>query len=196
MASDAAPVAAVLASYLVGTFPTATLVGRSHGHDPSREGSGNPGASNVYRLAGRRAAALVFAGDFLKGVAAAALGAAAGGRVAALSCGAAAVVGHCYPVTRRFRGGKGVATGAGFVAAVFPVVIAAAVVVWVVVVRATHKASLASLGAVVVSLAGVVALRGLGAETAIVTATALLVVARHAGNLARLMRGEERSVQP
>jgi glycerol-3-phosphate acyltransferase PlsY len=195
MASDAAAFAAVVAAYGLGTFPTATLVGRSFGHDPSREGSGNPGASNVYRLAGRRAATLVFAGDFLKGVAAAALGAAVSGRTLALACGAAAVVGHCYPVTRGFRGGKGVATGVGFVTLVFPAAAAVAAVAWVVVVRTTHKASLASLVAVVVALAGVVVLRGAGTDTAIVTATALLVVARHAGNLTRLMRGEERSLR-
>ena len=192
----ASAAAVLLLSYALGTFPTAALVGRSHGHDPTREGSGNPGATNVYRLAGRRAAALVFAGDFLKGVAAAALGAAAGDRTLALACGAAAVLGHCYPVTRRFRGGKGVATGGGFVTAVFPPTVAAAAVAWIVVVRLTRKASSASLVAVGVTLAGVAILAGVGVDTAIVTAAALLVVARHAGNLARLMRGEERTLRP
>src|SRR5919109_613291 len=132
MASDAA---VLLVSYVLGTFPTASLVGRAYGLDPTRQGSGNPGATNVYRLAGRRAAVLVFAGDFLKGVAAVALGAAVGDRTLALAFGAAAVVGHCYPATRRFRGGKGVATGAGLVASVFPGVLAVAAVGWLTVVR-------------------------------------------------------------
>src|SRR5689334_17894800 len=99
-------------AYLAGMFPTARLVGGRTGHDPTHEGSGNPGASNVYRLAGRRAGAMVFLGDFAKGALAAGVGLAVGGRALGLACGAAAVAGHIAPVTRRFRGGKGVATAA------------------------------------------------------------------------------------
>ena len=196
MASDAVfAVAAVTAAYALGTFPTANLVGRAHGRDPTREGSGNPGASNVYRLAGRRAAVTVFVGDVLKGSAAAALGWAVDGRPLAVLCGAAAVLGHCFPVTRGFRGGKGVATAAGFLAVVVPPAALAAVVTWAVVARTTRKASLASLVTVTVVVVGVVALRGASVETAVLVGTAALIVARHAGNLARLVRGEERSLQ-
>ena len=195
MASDAAIAAAVAASYALGTFPTAGLVARSHGRDPTREGSGNPGASNVYRLAGRRAAVTVFAGDLLKGSAAAALGWAVGGRWLAVVCGAVSVLGHCFPVTRGFRGGKGVATAAGYVAVVLPGLAALAVATWAVVARTTRKASLASLVTVTVVVGGVIALRGASRETAILVGTAVLIVARHAGNLARLVRGEERSLQ-
>src|SRR4051794_404859 len=103
----------VALAYFAGTFPTAALATRRTGHDPAQEGSGNPGASNVYRLAGRRAGAIVFGGDLLKGALAALAGLAAGGRALGLACGIAAVIGHIFPVTRRFRGGKGVATAAG-----------------------------------------------------------------------------------
>jgi glycerol-3-phosphate acyltransferase PlsY len=101
----------VALGYLLGTIPTAELVGRRAGHDPTLEGSGNPGASNVFRTVGARAGALVFAGDVVKGMVATGIGLAAGDRMLALVCGAAAVVGHIAPVTRRFRGGKGVARG-------------------------------------------------------------------------------------
>lgn len=195
MASDAALAAAVAAAYALGTFPTAALVARAHGRDPTREGSGNPGASNVYRLAGRRAAATVFAGDVLKGSGAAALGWAVDGRSLAVVCGAVAVLGHCFPVTRGFRGGKGVATAAGFVAVVLPILALLAAATWAVVVRTTRKASLASLATIAVVAVGVVVMRGASRETAILVGTALLIVARHAGNLARLVRGEERSLQ-
>jgi glycerol-3-phosphate acyltransferase PlsY len=192
--APAANVAVVVAAYLLGTFLTAKLVARSHGRDVTQEGSGNPGASNVYRLAGRRAGLVAFGGDFLKGVLATAGGRAFGGLPLALACGAAAVVGHCFPVARRFRGGKGVATGAGFLLVVEPVVGLAAVVTWLVVAKVAGKASVASLVAVVGIPVAVLALRGPRPETAVVAAVALLVVARHADNLARLMRGEERSL--
>ena len=195
MASDAALAAAVAAAYALGTFPTAGLVARAHGRDPTREGSGNPGASNVYRLAGRRAAATVFAGDVVKGSGAAALGWVVDGRELAVVCGAAAVVGHCFPVTRGFRGGKGVATAAGFVAVVLPALALLAAATWTVLARTTRKASLASLVTVTVAVVGAVVMRDMSRETAILVGTALLIVARHAGNLARLVRGEERSLQ-
>src|SRR5688500_13383057 len=179
MASDAALAAAVTAAYALGTFPTAALVARAHGRDPTRAGSGNPGASNVYRLAGRRAAVVVFAGDVLKGSAAAGLGWAVDGRSLAVVCGAVAVLGHCFPVTRGLRGGKGVATAAGYVAVVVPVLAALAVLTWATLARLTRKASLASLVTVAVVVVGVIAMRGLSCETAVLLGTALLIVVRH-----------------
>src|SRR6266480_4744077 len=88
-------------SYLLGTFPTALIVARLTGHDPTTEGSGNPGASNVYRLAGAKAGLAVFLGDAAKGAAATSMGRAIGGPRLALACGLAAVVGHVFPVFRR-----------------------------------------------------------------------------------------------
>src|SRR3954471_22016442 len=87
-------------SYLLGTFPTALIVARLTGHDPTTEGSGNPGASNVYRLAGARAGLAVFLGDAAQGAVAAGVGRAVGGPPLALACGLAAVVGHVFPVFR------------------------------------------------------------------------------------------------
>lgn len=185
----------MLVAYLLGTAPVALLVGRRAGKDPTREGSGNPGASNVYRTAGAKAGALVFAGDGLKGIAATALGLAVEDRRLALACGAAAVAGHIFPVTRRLRGGKGVATGAGMVAVLFPLVAAAVAVVWGVLAKATGKASLASLTAAVLLPIGVAALGRPAVEVGGVAAMAAVVIARHAENIERLARGGERSLR-
>jgi len=184
----------VIAAYFLGTFPTAVLVARQKGHDVTREGSGNPGATNVYRVAGRKAAALVFAGDFLKGVIATAAGLLVSGDVA-LAAGAAAVVGHCFPVTRRFRGGKGVAAAAGFFAVVEPLVAIGAGVLWVVLLKATKRASVASIVVVLLGPLAVLALRGPERETLAVTLLAAFIVMRHAGNIVRLVRGEESALR-
>jgi len=185
-------VAAVLLvlSYLLGTFPTARLVaGRA-----IEGGSGNPGASNAFRVAGARAGIAVFAGDLAKGVLATAIGHAAQGRPLAFACGAAAVVGHCFPVTRRFKGGKGVATAAGTALVLFPVPALVAAAAWGAIAKATHKASVASVIAILVIPAGAAIERRPAWELAALAAVALLVVARHAPNLKRLARGEEQSL--
>jgi len=178
-------------SYLLGTFPTALIVARLAGHDPTKEGSGNPGASNVYRLAGTKAGLAVFLGDAAKGVVATAIGKAAGGPPLALACGLAAVLGHVFPVFRRFRGGRGVATAAGTVAVLEPLVAVPFVAVWLLVARLTGKASVASLVVIGATPAVVFALDRPAWEKAGVSALAAVVVARHAGNLVRLARGDE-----
>ena len=90
--------ACVAGSYLLGTFPSARLAARHRGVDPTAAGSGNPGATNVYRTAGRRAGALTLAGDLFKGAAAAGVGWAVGGHGLGVACGVAAVVGHVAPI--------------------------------------------------------------------------------------------------
>ena len=186
----------VVAGYLLGTAPTALLVARRHGRDPTREGSGNPGASNVYRTAGAKAGALVFAGDALKGVVATALGLAVDGRLLALAAGGAAVVGHVFPVMRRLRGGKGVATACGVVAVLFPLVAAVGGALWALVAKATGKASLASIVLAVLLPVGALVTDRPIAEVVGVAAIAALVVVRHASNIERLVRGDERSLHP
>lgn len=178
-------------AYLLGTFPTAQVVARRAGHDPTLEGSGNPGASNVYRLAGRRAGAAVFAGDAAKGALAAGVGLMIGGRDLALVTGAAAVLGHVFPATRRFRGGKGVATAAGLAIVLFPLVSLVLAAAWLTVAKGARKASLASLVAAAGLPAGVAVSGRPGREVAAAAAVTLLVVSRHAGNIGRLLRREE-----
>ena len=182
-------------SYLLGTFPTALLVARLTGHDPTKEGSGNPGASNVYRVAGARAGLAVFLGDAAKGAAATGIGRAAGGPPVALACGLAAVLGHVFPVSRGFRGGRGVATAAGTVAVLEPLVAVPFVAVWLLVARLTGKASVASLVVIGATPVAVIALDRPGWEKLGMGALAAVVVGRHAGNLVRLARGEEPELQ-
>jgi len=178
-------------SYLLGTFPTALIVARLTGHDPTTEGSGNPGASNVYRLAGAKAGLAVFLGDAAKGVAATAIGRAAGGPPLALACGVAAVLGHVFPVFRGFRGGRGVATAAGTVAVVEPLVAVPFVAAWLLIARLTGRASVASLVVIGATPVVVLALDRPVWEKLGMAGLAAVVVARHAGNLVRLARGDE-----
>ena len=178
-------------AYLLGTFPTALLVGRRAGHDPTAEGSGNPGASNALRTMGRRAGALVLAGDLGKGVVATGAGWALGGRGVGVGCGLAAVLGHVAPATRRFRGGKGVATAAGMAVVLLPIASLVLGLLWGLVVRVTGVAALGSL-AVAAGLPVAAAVVGRpGPEVAALAACGALVAVRHAGNVQRLRRGDE-----
>jgi len=176
-------------AWLLGTFPTAVLVARAHGHDVTKEGSGNPGASNVARLVGWRAGALVLVGDFAKGAIAAGVGYAVGGRPGAFALGIAAIVGHTFPLYR--KGGKGVATAAGMLTVLFPLIVAGLAVVYVVVARVLHKTSLASLiMTVLFPLAALVAGYAWW-EVCVLAALAVVIVIRHAANIRRLIRHEE-----
>lgn len=178
-------------AYLIGTFPSADLVARSGRHDVHREGSGNPGASNVARLMGWRAGLVVAAADLAKGALAAGLGMAVGGRPGALLLGAAAVLGHVAPATRRLRGGRGVATAAGALLVCYPLIVAVAALVWALLVRLLRVASVASL-AVATAFPVTVAVRGGPTwEVAATGGLAALIVVRHLPNLARLLGGRE-----
>jgi glycerol-3-phosphate acyltransferase PlsY len=178
-------------AYLLGTFPSAALVARRRGVDVTAEGSGNPGASNTFRLLGWRAGALVFAMDLLKGALAAGVGLAVDGHRGAYVLGVAAVLGHVLPATRKFRGGRGVATGAGVMLVIFPALAVGMAVLWVVLARVTHKASVASI-TVAIAFPIAVALAGHEAgDIIVISVLALLVVARHLSNLRRLVKGEE-----
>lgn len=181
----------VVAGYVLGTLPTALLVGRRTGVDPTTSGSGNPGASNVYRTSGKKAGALVLLGDLAKGAIAAGAGLAVDGRGLGIACGLAAVLGHVLPVTRWRRGGKGVATAAGAVLVLFPLHALAMAVVWGLTLLVGRRASLASIAAAV---AVPVALAVSGEPAGYVggvASMAALVVVRHAPNIRRLVRGDE-----
>jgi glycerol-3-phosphate acyltransferase PlsY len=187
----AAAVPLVLLAYLVGTVPTASWVAAASGHDPTTEGSGNPGASNVTRLVGRRAGAVVLAGDQGKGHGAPHPGLAGGGHGQARASGLAVVAGPNLPGTPPGHGGKGVATAFGAVVVLWPPVALVLLVTWLLAVGITRRASVGSLaGAVACPLA----LAWLGAgtvDTVAAASLALAIVLRHRDNLVRLTRGEE-----
>lgn len=186
---------AVSLAYLVGMLPSAQLVARRVGRDPTSEGSGNPGASNVLRIAGRRAGAAVLALDAGKGAVPTGLALAASGRPLAAACWAAAALGHVFPVVRRFRGGKGVATVAGGAVVLYPLLSVGFLVVFVAVAAIGRRPSPASLTIAVLLPVAVAATGRPGWEVAVAGGLAALVIVRHAGNIRRLLRGEERAIR-
>jgi glycerol-3-phosphate acyltransferase PlsY len=178
-------------AYLIGTFPSAVLVAKANGVDIRAVGSGNPGASNVTRTLGWRRGLWVFLLDGAKGALCAAAGLVVGGRPAGYALGAAAIVGHVFPIWERFRGGKGVATGAGVFFVLSPLVSLALIPVWAIVLRVTKKASAASLAIVVLIPVGVAITRQTVWEVVATLGLCALVMARHVGNIKRLLtRGE------
>jgi glycerol-3-phosphate acyltransferase PlsY len=186
----------VLTAYLMGSVDFAVLIARARGTDIYSVGSGNPGASNVLRTMGRLPAALVLIGDFSKGAAAAGLGLILGDVTLAAAAGFFAVLGHCYPVFHRFRGGKGMATGAGMNLVAFPVPTVILLGGWVVLVAVTKVSSIGSL-TVMVLIVPMLAWFGVPGSALIwVGAMALLVVYRHHGNIGRLLRRAEFTVTP
>jgi acyl phosphate:glycerol-3-phosphate acyltransferase len=190
--ADAAVVAAVVLGYALGTFPSALLAGRRRGVDPTQRGSRNPGTTNVLRTAGRRAALLTLAGDAGKGALAATLGWLVGGHGVGVVCGAAAVVGHVAPLGRGFRGGKGVATGAGMALVLFPGPTLVAGAGFVTVLVLTGVVSAASLTATVLVVVGAAVAGTPIWEVVLLAAGAGLVIYRHGDNLRRLAHGQER----
>jgi glycerol-3-phosphate acyltransferase PlsY len=179
-------------AWLLGTFPSAPLVARAHGHDVMKEGSGNPGASNVARIAGWKAGAFVLLLDFAKGAVAAGVGLAVYGRVGAYALGIAAVVGHTFPLYR--KGGKGVAAAGGMLVVLYPLVVLGLGVVWALIAKVLKKASLASLTCTIAFPVAVAVMGYDGREIVAVSALAVLVLARHAANIRRLLRREEMSL--
>jgi glycerol-3-phosphate acyltransferase PlsY len=181
-------------AYLIGTFPSAALIARANGIDIRAVGSGNPGASNVTRALGWRKGAWVFALDAAKGALAAAIGLVAGGRPGGYVLGAVAIVGHVFPVWTRFRGGKGVATGGGALAVMSPITFVSLVVVWVVLLKVTHKASVASIVVTILVPVGVAIEHRSWWEVLAVMGLGALVMARHLGNIRRLLANREHAL--
>lgn len=189
----------LLAAYLVGSIDFAVIVARMHGVDIHQAGSGNPGASNVLRTLGKRPAAMVFIGDTLKGTVAAAMGMVASGVANpmvhwAFAAGLAAVIGHCYPIFHRFKGGKGVATGGGVLLFTVPIAALIEIATWAAVVRLTKTASIGSMVIVVITIPmlmwqGVAGLSLLWAGLMIA-----VVLWRHRGNIQRMVSGSEEKV--
>ncbi len=191
--------ATLVASYLLGSLPFSYWVALRRGIDVRRVGSGNVGATNVLRSAGRWAGALALALDAFKGSAAVMLGEWIASRSPSTpqlewligACGVLAVLGHLFPVWLGFRGGKGVATAVGAFALLTPLALAIGVGVFLAVVLVTRYVSLGSIvAAAVVALAA--PLTGASRETAIaVIVVVALVIARHHANIRRLLAGTE-----
>jgi glycerol-3-phosphate acyltransferase PlsY len=193
---SASNLAAVAASYLLGSIPWGlVLVKLVAGVDVRDVGSGNIGATNSARAGGRWLGIVVFVLDFLKGWAAVALVARIGepNAWAPIACGVAAVLGHCFPIWLRFKGGKGVATLCGVVVAIGPLAFVAGGLVWLAVVAVTRYVGLASM-LMCFAFAGA-AWWLLGTHrteiAAGLAALALLILVRHRSNMSRMLAGTE-----
>lgn len=185
----------LIAAYLLGSIPTSYIVGRlARGIDLREHGSGNLGATNAFRVLGWRLALPVLVVDVAKGWAPTHFFPLWDGRSAsewALAYGAAAVLGHAFSVWVGFRGGKGVATGAGVFLALAPVALLTGLGVWVVLVWSTRIVSVASLAAALVVPIAVLITQGVGPVFWMAVALALFIVYSHRANVRRLLRGEE-----
>jgi len=184
----------IAVAYVIGSLNSAILVSRVMKlADPRSEGSGNPGATNVLRIAGKQAAAIVLAADVFKGVIPVLLASMLGIADFSLGCVAlAAVVGHMYPLFFKFQGGKGVATAFGVLLVLSFWVGIIAAIVWGVVVFVTKYISLASLIAMV--LAVVLILFSSVAYFLPILIMVALIVLRHKENIERLKAGTENKV--
>jgi glycerol-3-phosphate acyltransferase PlsY len=185
--------AALAAAYLLGSIPFSFLVARQRGVDVRAVGSGNVGATNVMRSAGRAAGLVAFVLDFAKGAAATWIARETVGGVVFPSVAALVVVlGHMHPVWLRFRGGKGVATGAGAFLPIAPLPTVGALIVFALVTAATRYVS---LGSIVGSASlGVLAwlLGSLPPVPLAAAAVAGAITWKHRENVRRLANGTER----
>ncbi|WP_421866430.1 glycerol-3-phosphate 1-O-acyltransferase PlsY [Motiliproteus sp.] len=137
----------MIGAYLLGSISSAVLVCRALGYeDPRTLGSGNPGATNVWRTSSKHAAAITFVADLLKGTLPVWLALQFGlSLLEAALCGLAAVIGHMLPVFFRFRGGKGVATFLGACLGIDPLLALSQISLWLVTMLTFRRSSVASI---------------------------------------------------
>jgi len=185
-----APLAA--AAYLLGSIPTGLLLGKAYGIDVRQEGSGNIGATNLYRTVGRKVGILTLIGDCLKGllpVMAVKYSTLPGDYAAWI--GLAAFCGHVFSVFLKFKGGKGVATALGVFLALAPLALAIAVIVFAALMLGWRYVSLGSICAAAVMPAAVALLGGDRTVVLVSLLISLIVIIRHHENIRRLIAGTE-----
>jgi glycerol-3-phosphate acyltransferase PlsY len=185
----------ILCGYVLGSVPTGILVGWARGVDVRAVGSGNIGTANVLRAAGKWAAIATLAGDMAKGIIPVLIARALSESAWVLAgVGLAAVAGHCWPIFLRFKGGKGVATGAGTSIGLAPLIGLGLFAFWWAVVLLSRYTS---LGAIAVMLVSPLAFYFSGQPLPYVLYTILggaLVLWRHRENVRSLLNGTERKV--
>ena len=199
MPGPLAGIALVVTSFLIGSIPWGYVAGKASGSiDLRTVGSGGTGATNVLRTLGARASVVVAVLDILKGVLPVVFATAVGFDAAWVATAAvAAVAGHCWSPFIGFKGGKGVATGAGAAIALFPQVLLIvpimAVVVWTT--KYVSLGSLTAAGLATLLAVGYAAAGMLDWSTAIaILAISLIITIRHEGNIRRLLNGSERRI--
>lgn len=186
----------ILAAFLLGSIPSGILLSRLHGlSDPRTIGSGNIGASNMTRLGGKKLGALTLLCDALKGLI----------LVVPLKiylpdatylpaiAGAMAILGHCYSIFLRFRGGKGVATAAGVLLFLAPAPTAIGLATWLIIFLVTRITSFAALTSAIVIPTVMLFLGTPYPELFLAIFAALIIFRRHETNIESLLHGRERS---
>lgn len=182
----------VLLSYLLGSIPFSYIFSRTFGGvDIRTKGTGNVGATNVLRSLGIKIAVASLIGDVLKGLVSAWLGYYFGGIGLAAVCSVAVVVGHCWPITLRFRGGKGVATAAGIMLVLMPLIFVLEALVVVVIAGTTRYVSLGSVCAAILFPILVIFSHQPWQYIIMSIILGAIVIFRHRSNIRRLRQGTE-----
>lgn len=186
-------VVCVIVAYFIGNISPSILLSKAKGRDIRQEGSGNAGSTNMLRVYGKKTAGLTFLIDVLKGAFAVLLAAYVCGPSVSYMCAVAVITGHVFPIVYGFRGGKGVATGAGAITAVSPIVGLLTAVVAFSVIGLTKKVSLGSLTAnFFFPLAMWKFVPEFWPYSLVIV---VLVLVKHRSNVLRLIRGEEPKIK-
>jgi glycerol-3-phosphate acyltransferase PlsY len=193
-----------VAAYLLGSIPTGYLVGRAKGIDIRAVGSGNIGATNVFRMVGKTAGVFALIVDGLKGYAACTWlcdwvlallgGPTTNTELYRILAGIAAVLGHNFTCWLKFKGGKGIATSAGVFFALAPLAAGIALVTWIVTAVLTRYVSIASIAAAVALPTAVWLTKDSLLLGIVTTALGLLAIFKHRDNIQRLLNGTEQSL--
>ena len=187
---------ALIAAYLLGSVPFAMISSRVFGlADPRTYGSGNPGATNVLRSGNKKAALMTLIGDALKGAVAVIVAQQMGFSDTVIGLVALAVfLGHLYPIVLKFKGGKGVATAAGVLLALDPILGLAVAGTWLLVAYVSRYSSLAALIAAAAAPVISALMHGANNQTIVVGILGMALIGKHWQNIQRLMAGQESKI--
>jgi len=204
MLTIAAYVLIACVAYFIGSIPFGFVIAKARGIDIRTHGSGNIGATNVWRVLGRKYGLLTFAGDAAKGWVAVLGGIWIGGQFpgafrdeafAGITAAIGCILGHSFPIWLRFKGGKGVATSLGVIIGMMPLASVLVFVLWAVIFKVSRYVSLASIVAAAALPVVVGVLRFAGrygdGHFYFACAAAALVIHRHRANIQRLLEGTE-----
>ncbi|AIF66488.1 acyl-phosphate glycerol-3-phosphate acyltransferase [Terribacillus saccharophilus] len=182
----------ILLAYVIGSIPSALIVGKvGYNIDVREHGSGNLGATNTFRILGKKAGTIVLIADILKGTIATILPVLFGFDLYLLVIGLGAVIGHVYPVFARFKGGKAVATSAGIILGVNALLFAIIIASFVIVLLVSKYVSLASMTAGVVGVVVSIFIAQDIVLTIVLGLLAIFILYKHRQNIVRIIRREE-----
>lgn len=185
----------LIAAYFLGAIPSAYIIGKyCCGINIMEHGSGNVGTTNTFRVLGAKYGTIVFLMDLGKGFIAAMIGGLIGGEILSVTAGLIAIVAHTFSIFLHFKGGKGVATGAGVVFWWCPTAITLALVVWAIVALSTGYISLASIIACICCVIFMIPFHAALPQVLICGVAVLFIIYKHKPNLKRLKNGTENKV--